>query len=315
MEAYPRSQAEFDALFTSEAACRDYLTALRWPDGFQCPHCGHERAWIIQRGGLWVCTHCERHTSLTAGTIFHDTRQPLQRWLRVIWYVTNQKFGVSALGLQRAMGFGSYHTAWAWLHKLRRAMVRPGRDRLTGVVQVDETYFGGPRPGPRGRGALEKTLGLVAVEHDGRRLGRIRLGLVPDARPHILEPAVQCLVEPGSTIETDGWTGYYALNTLGYQHVQLRPQACVGEEPLPQVHLVISLLKRWLLGTHHGAVQPSHLAYYLDEFTFRFNRRASTHRGKLFYRLVQQAMQVDPYRESDLRAPAGRSDPLYLVSP
>jgi transposase-like protein len=251
---------------------------------------------------LFVCTRCERQTSLTAGTIFHDTRQPLQRWLRVIWYVTQQKQGVSALGLQRAVGFGSYHTAWAWLHKLRRAMVRPGRDRLAGTVQVDETYFGGPRPGPRGRGADNKTLGVLAIEHTGQHLGRVRMCLVANVSPAALEPAVQALVTPGSVVETDGWSGYGALGLLGYQHVVLREAGHLGDNPLPQVHLLVSLLKRWLLGTHQGAVRPSHLAYYLDEFTFRFNRRTSQHRGKLFYRLVQQAVQVDHVREADLRA-------------
>lgn len=302
MELYPRSQAEFDALFLSEAASRQYIAMLRWPKGFRCPQCAHDQAWMTRRDTLYVCRQCGSHTSLTAGTIFHDTRQPMQRWLRAIWYLTNQKHGVSALGFQRAMGFGSYHTAWAWLHKLRQAMVRPGRDLLSGTVQIDETYFGGPKPGPRGRGADGKTIGLIAVEHEGQRIGRIRLCLATDPTPHILEPLIQAMVAPGSHIETDGWGGYVGLPALGYTHTILRQTGVVGEDPLPQVHLVISLLKRWLLGTHHGGVQPTHLAYYLDEFTFRFNRRTSTHRGKLFYRLVQQAVQVGPVRECDLRA-------------
>jgi transposase-like protein len=302
MESYPRSQAEFDLLFTSEEVSRRYIAALRWPDGFCCPHCGHGHAWITHGHALYICTHCGVQTSLTAGTIFQDTRQALQRWLRAIWYITNQKNGVSALGFQRAMGFGSYHTAWAWLHKLRRAMVRPGRDNLTGTVQIDETYFGGPRPGHRGRGADGKTLGLLAVEHEGKRIGRIRLCLAADPTPNTLEPLVQAMVAPGSLIETDGWGGYSGLTRLGFRHVVVRRTSIVGEDPLPQVHLVISLLKRWLLGTHQGAVQPTHLEYYFDEFTFRFNRRTSKYRGKLFYRLVQQAVQVDPVRESDLRA-------------
>lgn len=302
MESYPHSQAEFDLLFTSEEVSRRYITSLRWPDGFTCPHCGHDHAWITNRHGLYICTKCGVQTSLTAGTIFQDTRQPLQRWLRAIWYITNQKNGVSALGFQRAMGFGSYHTAWAWLHKLRRAMVRPGRDHLSGTVQIDETYFGGPRPGPRGRGAEGKTLGLVAVEHDGKRIGRIRLCLAVDPTPNTLEPLVQAMVAPGSLIETDGWGGYSGLTRLGFHHVVIRQTGEVGDDPLPQVHIVISLLKRWLLGTHQGGIQPTHLEYYLDEFTFRFNRRTSEHRGKLFYRLVQQAVQIEPVRESDMRA-------------
>lgn len=256
----------------------------------------------MQRVARYVCARCQAQSSLTAGTLFHDTRYPLRQWFRAIWYVTQQKSGVSALGLQRALGLGSYHTAWAWLHKLRRAMVRPGRDRLAGRVQIDETYLGGARPGFRGRGADGKTLVLVAVEHEGSHVGRIRCRVAENAAPVTLEPLIQAMVEPGSLLETDGWGGYAGVTALGYRHVIVRADATVGEEPLPQVHLVISLLKRWLLGTHHGAVRPTHLAYYLDEFTFRFNRRTSTHRGKLFYRLVQQAVMIDPVRESDLKA-------------
>jgi len=302
MESYPRSQAEFDSLFSSEEASRRYIATLRWPEGFRCPRCGHDQAWLKRQHTLYICRQCDVQTSLTAGTIFHDTRQPLQRWLRAIWYITNQKNGVSALGFQRAMGFGSYHTAWAWLHKLRQAMVRPERDRLAGTVQIDETYFGGPKPGHRGRGAEGKTLGLVMVEHHEKRLGRIRLCLAADPTPNTLEPLIRAMVTPESLIETDGWGGYSGLTHLGFRHVVMRQTGTVGDDPLPQVHLVISLLKRWLLGTHQGAVQPTHLEYYLDEFTFRFNRRTSTHRGKLFYRLVQQAVQVGPVRECDLRA-------------
>lgn len=302
MEIYPRSQAEFDALFTSEEACREYLAALRWPDGFRCPRCGHTQAWRIQRGKLYMCGQCQAQTSLTAGTIFQDTRQPLQRWFRVMWYVTQQKTGVSALGVQRALGFGSYHTAWSWLHKLRRAMVRPDRDRLSGTVQVDETYFGRIRPGHVGRDAEGKILILLAVEHEGNRPGRIRLGVASNPTPSELEQFVQLMVEPGSTVETDGWGGYAGLGRLGYTHEVRREKVRLGEEPLPQAHLVVSLLKRWLIGTLHGAIRPTHVAYYLDEFTFRFNRRTSQHRGKLFYRLLQQAVLTDPVREADLRA-------------
>lgn len=302
METYPRSQAEFDVLFASEESCRQYIASLRWPEGFRCPRCGHDHAWIMERNALYLCSRCQSQTSLTAGTIFQDTRQPLQRWLRAIWYITNQKSGISALGLQRAMGFGSYHTAWNWLHKLRRAMVRPGRDRLSGIVQVDEAYFGRVRPGHRGRDAEGKILILLAVEHEGARPGRIRLGVAENPTPTELERFVLTMVEPGSTIETDGWGSYAGLSKMGFSHRVLRQKAVIGEDPLPQVHLVISLLKRWLLGTLHGAISHKHVGYYLDEFTFRFNRRTSTHRGKLFYRLVQQAVMTDPVSETDLHA-------------
>jgi transposase-like protein len=211
-----------------------------------------------------------------------------------MWYVTNQKQGVNALGLQRLLGLGSYHTAWTWLHKLRRAMVRPGRDRLSGTVEVDETFIGGPRPGKRGRGAEGKVLVLVAAQEDGKRIGRIRLRPITDASGPTLEAAIAGMIAPGSRVRTDAWRGYNGLEACGYSHEVVRQEASLGDNLLPLANRVGSLLKRWLLGTHQGAVRPSHLDYYLDEFTFRFNRRTSGSRGKLFYRLVQQAMILDP---------------------
>lgn len=234
---------------------------------------------------------------MTAGTIFQDTRTPLTTWFRAMWWVTNQKTGVSALGLQRLLGLRSYKTAWAWLHKLRRAMVRPGRDRLAGYVEVDETYVGGVHPGRRGRQTETKALVIVAVEvEDRRRLGRIRLRRIPDASAESLMAFVQDVVEPRTRVHTDGWPGYDGLRRHGYKHqvTFLQGQAKTPSQLLPHVHRVVSLLKRYLLGTHHGAVTHEHLDYYLDEFTFRFNRRRSGSRGKLFYRLAQQAVAVAP---------------------
>lgn len=176
------------------------------------------------------------------------------------------------MGLQRLLGLGSYPTAWNWLHKLRRAMVRPGRDRLTGVVEADETYLGGPRAGKRGRGAVGKSLVLVMAQETDQGLGRIRLARVADASAASLAAARARSVEPGSRLRTDDWTGYRGLITLGYEHLVVRPEAVVGEHLLPLANRVASWLKRWLLGTHQGAVRPSYLDYYLDEFTFRFNR-------------------------------------------
>ena len=294
MEDYPRNLAEFEARFSSDAACRAYLVRLRWPDGFRCPRCGGRKNWPV-RGLLLQCARCGYQSSVTAGTIFQDRRLPLATWFRVIWYVTSQKNGTSALGLKRALGFGSYQTAWAWLHKLRRAMVRPERDRLAGTVDVDETYVGGEKSGKRGRGASGKTLVVVAAQQDGSHIGRIRLAHVSNASGECLLDAVQRAVSPGSTINTDAWQGYKGLDQLGYHHKIIRPLGELGENLLPNCHLVASLLKRWLLGTHQGAVRAKHLAYYLDEFTFRFNRRSSRSRGKLFYRMVQQSVQVDPH--------------------
>jgi transposase-like protein len=214
-------------------------------------------------------------------------------WFRAIWWVTSQKNGASAKGLQRVLGLGSYETAWTWLHKLRRAMVRPGRDRLSGNIQVDEIYIGGEKPGKRGRGAEGKALVVIAAQIDGRRIGRIRLTQVPDASAMSLEATIEKAVEPGSVVSTDGWGGYNNLGKLGYIHEIMRKEVDVGENLLPYCNRVASLLKRWLLGTHQGAVSHQHLDYYLDEYTFRFNRRTSRHRGKLFYRLLQQAVAVE----------------------
>ncbi len=155
MEEYPRTMQEFEEKFSSEQSCIDYLFRLRWPEGFRCPRCGYERFWAMNRG-LYRCTYCDLQTSMTAGTIFQDTRRPLKLWFQAMWYITNQEHGVSALGLQRVLGLGSYRTSWIWLHKLGRVMVRPGRDRLGGAVEVDETYIGGSKPGKRGRGAAGK---------------------------------------------------------------------------------------------------------------------------------------------------------------
>ena len=215
-----------------------------------------------------------------------------------MWWVTSQKNGASALGLQRILGLGSYLTAWAWLHKLRRAMVRPGRDRLHGLIQVDETFWGGHEEGRWGREHGSKTLIAIAVEQDGRKLGRIRMRRIPDASADSLHAFIAESVEPGSVVQTDAWRGYLGLADKGYVHQpgkQGRPDRPGAEEDLlPHVHRVISLVKRWLLGTHQGAISSDHLDYYLDEFTFRFNRRTSKYRGKLFYRLVQQAAQMGP---------------------
>jgi transposase-like protein len=211
-----------------------------------------------------------------------------------IWWLTSQKNGVSAKGVQRVLGLGSYETAWAWLHKMRRAMVRPGRDRLSGAVEVDETYVGGAKPGKRGRGAEAKTLVLIAAQQDGNGIGRIRMLPVPDFLGKTLEGAVQAMVKPGSLVRTDGLRSYSGLEKLGYKHEVVRTGESIGQNLLPRCHRVASLLKRWLLGTHQGYASPKQLAFYLDEFTFRFNRRTSSHRGLLFFRLLQQAMATRP---------------------
>jgi len=299
MEDYPKTLLEFAGRFATEEACLEYLFKIRWPEGFRCPRCGHQKAWSTKRD-LYRCIRCDLQTSVTVGTIFQDTKLPLRLWFWAIWHLTTQKYGANAQGLQRVLDLGSYHTAWTLLHKLRRAMVRPGRDRLSGTVQADEIYIGGEKPGKRGRGATGKALVVIMVELKESKTGRIRLRHVPDASGPSLEGAVKEGVEPRSIVQTDEWGGYGRLPELGYIHEIIRKNAAVGRNLLPKVNRIAALLKRWLLGTYQGRVEPSHLDYYLDEYTFRFNRRTSRSRGKLFYRLVQQAVAIGPVLEKDI---------------
>lgn len=301
---YPGTYQEMLAWFPDDAACLDYLARLRWPDDFVCPACAGREYWRTGKA-LWMCRACGRKTSVTAGTIFHRTRTPLSTWFAAIWFVTSQKNGVSAQGLQRVLGFGSYETAWAWMHKLRRAMVRPDRDQLSGVVEVDETFVGGVTAGRPGASS-DKVPVMVAVEKvaGSRKLGRIRLEVTD--RPGTLELVnfAQRTVLPGSTIRTDGARMMRKLGALGYTHEYATGyNAPDPTEVLPGVHLTASLLKRWLTGTLHFAVAEHQLGYYLDEFTFRFNRRSATRRGLLFYRLMQQGVATDPHPLKELLKP------------
>ena len=316
MEDYPRSLAEFEARFSTEGGCRGYLMALRWPDGFRCPRCDNRRVWPTTRGRL-ECASCAHQISVTAGTIFQDTRLPLTVWFRSIWWLTSQKTGSSALGLQRVLGLGSYKTAWTWLQKLRRAMVRPGRDRLKGRVEVDEAYLGGLDEGHPGRGQARKALIVVAAEEDGSQIGRIRMRQLDAASAENLQAFLKDSVAAGSIVHTDGWPGYAGLESKGYVHeVTMRgPRPQAASKLMPRVHRVISLLKRWLMGTHQGAVSREHLDYYLDEFTFRFNRRTSRHRGKLFLRLLENAVQVEPAPYKSIIRPKQNTEHKPLGSP
>lgn len=302
MKLYPVNVIDFQDMFPTEKACEAYLRVVRWPEGFVCPACMHTEAWELG-SGLLRCKECKRDISLTAGTIFHDSHLSLRLWFQALWYVVCQKQGVSALALKGILGLGSYEAAWTCLHKLRRAMVRPGRDRLSGTVEVDEILIGGLQKGVKGRGAFKKAVVLAAVEDKGETIGRIRLARIENASHVSIIRALQEMVEPGSVVRTDGWQGYAGLKKDGYDHVVIEKDTAPETENLtPLVHRVASLLKRWLLNTHQGGVQHTHLPYYLDEFVFRFNRRASRSRGLLFYRLMQQALAVDPVPASRLVA-------------
>lgn len=295
MEDYPRTLDELEARFSDEDACLQYLFGLRWPNGFRCSRCGGEKSWSVRKT-LYQCSDCGHQTSVIAGTIFEGTRKPLAIWFRAIWWIVSQKNGASALGLKRVLGLGSYETAWTWLHKIRRAMVRPGRDLLSGRIEVDETYLGGLEEGVRGRKTFKKALIVVAAQENGKAIGRIRMLRIPDASKESLHPFILRAIQPGSVVVTDGWKGYRGLEAQGYSHEVrvIKSSSVSASHLLPRVHRVISLLKRWILGTHQGAISPEHLDYYLDEFTFRFNRRTSRHRGKLFYRLLQHAVAIEP---------------------
>ena len=292
---YPRNLQEFDDWFSAERACIDYLFRLRWPQGFVCPVCHARKGWKIG-ADLIRCAACRYNVSVTAGTIFQGTRKPLKLWFQAVWHVTSQKFGGNALGLQRVLGFGSYQTAWTWLHKMRRAMVRPGRDKLKGNIEVDETLVGGAdKGGKRGRGAGRKSIVVIAVEvHKPKGFGRIRMQRIPDASARTLIPFVNNSVVLGSTVLTDSWRGYNGLEQFGYIHerVKLSDSGEPAHVSMPGVHRISSLLKHWILGTHQGSISSKHLDYYMDEYTFRFNRRTSRARGLLFYRLLEQAVQV-----------------------
>lgn len=304
---YPRNQPEFNEFFPSDRACLSYLAHLRWGEGFSCPSCAHDEYWL-RKDGLYQCCQCRRKTSPTAGTIFDKTRFGLQIWFAAIWHVTSQKDGASALGLQRVLGIGSYETAWAWLHKLRRAMV-PTSGQLRGQVEVDESFVGGFEAGVRGRLTKKKARVIIAVEKwRNDRSGRVRMRVIPDFKASTLCGFVQEVVEPGSTVITDGLPAYNRLPSLGYDHVSINIKGSgkQAHELMPVVHRVAALLKRWLLSTHQGGGALSHVDYYLDEFSFRWNRRSSKHRGLLFYRLVQQAAQTGPQPYEELLSPDAR---------
>ena len=311
---YPKGWVDFEDWFASDEACVAYLEKLRWPSGFSCPACGvMETPGRATRGRL-VCRSCRHQASVTAGTIFDKTRTPLRVWFAAAWYITSQKQGVSALGLQRVLGLSSYQTAWAMLHRFRRAMVRPDREMLHGLVEVDEAYLAlrrGPRTQfkePLSKRRVHDYSHLVpiaiAVEiQQPKGFGRIRLARIQGPTKESLLPFVREHIMPGSQVRTDGSQIYRPLGDEGFIHDRhvLYGSEAPAHEPLPGVHRVAALLKRWLLGTHHGAIAPKHVDYYLDEFTFRFNRRKSLSRGMLFYRLIQQAALAPPATYANIR--------------
>lgn len=304
IENYPKNFQEFLQQFKTEEDCWNYLFEMRWSTGYQCIKCKRDKYWITEKR-LIHCVSCGHQSSVTSGTIFHKTRKPLLLWFHIIWWVVAQKTGASAHNLKDFMGFGSYETAWVWLHKLRRAMVRPGRNKLKGKVEIDETYIGGKETGrgKQGRGAVTKSLVVVATECIGKQIGRVRFRIISEASEKELLSFIEDNVKSGSNIITDGWKGYGSLSkSKKYDHeIKIISNSDhEAHELLPHVHMVDSLVKRWINGTHQGKVSAKHLSYYLDEFAFRFNRKLSTYRGKLFFRLIQQAVITEPKPLSEL---------------
>jgi len=316
-EYYPKDATEFGRFFSDEDACMRYLIQIRWPEGFICPVCLAGEYWVL-KNRLMECRGCGRQVSATSGTLLHGTRKSIGEWFRAMWWIATQKTGGSAKGLQRQLEFGSYQTAWTWHHKLKRGMVRNGRDPLLGPVEVDEAFIGGKEPGVYGRETEKKSRVVVAVEikSPSRPVnGRIRLQQVKDCSAASLIPFVTENVTAGSVVVTDGWSGYSLLKAHGFAHEirVAKRRKRTGENLLPNAHQTVSLLKRWLIGTHHGGVREKHLQFYLDEYTFRHNRRKSKHVGKIFYRLVQGVCEAPPQPHWKLVGRSAPDQPLDIV--
>jgi transposase-like protein len=269
---YPADWEQFTAFFPDEAACLRYLERLSWPHGFHCPACGQARPpWRGSRQRL-VCRACGHQTTVTAGTLFQGTRTPLRQWFAAAWLVATAEQGVSARQLARALDLGSYETAWTMLHRFRRAMVRSGRPRLEGRVEIGTVLAPG------------RATAAVALEDRGETAGRVRMQRLSAGGG--LVAFVGRVVEPGTLVRATRLEAWWPLAELGYM-----------TERAPRLTHLPALerdLAGWLRGTHQGATSPAQLDWYLDEFTFRFNRRTSTHRGMLFYRLLEEAVVTPP---------------------
>jgi transposase-like protein len=298
----PSTHRKFIQQFQDDQACAAFLEQLRWPDGFCCPACQTIGVPWRQTRGRLVCAACRHQTSVTTNTILEKTRMPLTTWFDAAWHLTTAKSGLSAKTLEKTLGT-SYVTAWAILQRFRVAMVRSEREKLSGIVEVDETLIGGVKQGgKRGRGTSNSVVAIAVELMEPMGFGRIRMRHIENASGTNLDAFVCDAITKGATVHTDGWTGYNGLSGLGYQHKKtiLSSSGDPAHVSMPGVHRVASLLKRWILGTHQGSVVPEHLQSYLEEFTFRFNRRTSKNRGLVFYRLMEQAMATKPVTLSDV---------------
>jgi len=287
---FPFTEIEFDVMFSTEEACEKYLFDHKWPDGFVCSKCGHRHSWRSSRR-LYVCSKCGFNHSVTQGTIMENTHKPLMYWFKAIWLYTTRKSGFSAKDLQRLLGV-TYQTAWSWMQKLRRGSTVPEREQLSGDVEVDEFYYGGQHKGKAGRGSENKTVVIVAVEKITKEVrtkknktltkvfsGRTRMQVIENCSKENIEDFINQHIKQSSTIHSDGWKSYGSVGTNGYAHI-------VSKNKLPYADRVISLFKRHMLGTYHGRPEHKYLSQYLEEFTFRFNRKTAKSMGLLFQRIM-----------------------------
>lgn len=305
---YPKNMREFREQFATEEACIDYLIQCRWPDGFICPRCSSNEGVRMSTRPLLRCRACNYQASAMAGTVMHRSKIPIQDWFVAAYHVATFTPGISAVQLQRQLGLKSDETGWYLLHRLRKGMVNDTRSKISGLVEVDETFVGGPEKGKRGRGAGNKSLVVGAVEvlvyqdkNEKRceRAGRLRLALIPDATEESLGTFLIDNVAPKSRVRTDGWKGYSdaALEEF-IHHVRVVGSQQKAHKRFPHIHRVFSNLKTWLNGTHHG-VLPKYLPSYLDEFVFRFNRRQTPMAA--FQTLLGISLQKKPLTLEKLR--------------
>lgn len=286
-DQYPETMQEFAHMFKTETNCYDYLVHVRWPH-LLCPYCKHTKLWKYSIGKVYRCGLCKKDVRVTAGTLFQDSHLSLLAWFYAIWLMISQKNGVSALGVSKLLGIKRQKTGWKLLSTIRSSMSQKGKDKLSGIVEIDETFVGGVHKGKRGRGAAGKALVLIAVEDKGKpSIGRIRMQIIEDATSKNLLKAIEDMVEKNSVIQTDELKSYEMLEKHGYKHVIIKKDLSKQIDSTPLVHRIASLLKRWILGTHQGGIHLENLQSYLDEYVFRFNRRTSLSRGKLFYRVIQ----------------------------
>jgi len=315
MNKYPKNLIEFMDSFPTDIECRKYILSIRWEHGFLCPSCGHNEYWTNDEISYCICRKCHNRISLLAGTVMQDSKLSVRIWLTAMWLFTTQKDGISAKSLQENLGLKSYKSAWSLLHKLRIAMVRSNREKLSGIVEVDEEYIGGTlEGGKRGRGSENKQLVVIAVQLEkiqgnnpdkpslrDYRLSKIRAKRIPNASKIELHTFIKENITKGSKLIRDNWAGYSGIEDEDYYSEVINMSTSTTEEDkLPHVHLAISLIKRWILGTYQGSIDENNLQTYLEEFTFRFNRKTSHSRGWLFYRMVQGAMTTEPHPYEDL---------------